>query len=137
MGNIRKCTWQDTGWVTAIAEQFNNKLFDVPFNYDRGCEYIDRMIWNPDGVCFRGDYGAIIGVVAPDPFRDWTVLVEIGWYTEKPGEGLQLLDRFIDEGRSRGVNEIRMTTLERNKSVAKLLERKGFVPIETSHRLLL
>lgn len=133
--DIRQCNANDLMWLLDLTQQFNDKLFDVPLNRDKSFDYLAAMIEH--GVCYRGNHGAIVGMVAPDPFRDWNVLVEIGWFTDTPGEGLALLDTFIEHGRQVGVDEVRMTTLERNKSVAKLLQRKGFVPIETSHRLLL
>lgn len=132
---IRKCDKGDVDWLVELATRFNNKHFGIPINPDKSRHYLDQMV--EYGICFRGNNGAIVGVIAPDPFRDWTVLVEIGWFTDKPGEGLALLDEFIDAGREWGVDEVRMTTLEVNKSVATVLERKGFKPVETSHRLLL
>lgn len=133
---IRHCQPSDMKWLIDKAFAFNSKYYDVPLDIQRLEDYLWEAIHNPNGVVLRSEHSAIVGVVIDDPFRDWKVLVEIAWYSEGR-DGLRLLDTFEDVGRCHAVNEIRMTTLEVNKGVEKVLARRGYKPIETSHRLLI
>ena len=133
---IRHCDEDDLLWLLETATGFNDRYYGIPLDYSRADQYLYDMLRNPFRVMLRSDTGAIIGVIIEDPFRDWKVLVEIGWYSEGR-DGLKLLDAFEEQGRCHKVNEIRMTTLESNKGVEKVLARRGYVPVETSHRLIL
>lgn len=135
MVEVRKCTVLDVSWLVNLAQEFNDKHYGIPINRYKTRDYLWDMV--EKGVCFRTDNAAIVGMLVSDPFRDWNVLVEIGWFSTHPGEGVALLDKFITAGHYNRVNEVRMTTLERNKGVEALLNRKGFEPVETSHRLIL
>lgn len=64
------------------------------------------------------------------------MLVETAWYSEGR-DGLRLLAAFEDRGMNLGVDEVRMTTLEVNAGVEKVLTRRGYTRMETSHRLIL
>lgn len=130
---IRKCTIEDLPFITNLAIQFNEELHDVPLNLEKLHQFLVGIITN--GVCLRGENSAIAGVVAEDPVRDWTYLVEMGWYS-KTGEGVRLLKEFEKVGDELGVDEIRMTTLYANPDADSILIRLGYEPIETSHRLI-
>lgn len=130
---IRTIVQEDIFWLASLARKFNAEYFDVPLNDDKLYTGLSDLI--DRGVCLRSDSGAIVGVVMDDPFRDWQVLVELGWYCEDRS-GLHLLNKFIQAGKDLGVDEVRMTTLTRSPAeAAAILNRKGFVPIETSHSL--
>lgn len=133
---IRECTLYDIDWLCRKATEFNAEYYDIPLDPVKLYSYISNCITSPNGVCLRSDHGAIVGIVAPDPVRDWTVLVETGWYSTGK-DGLKLLSAFEVQGCIRDVNEIRLTTLETNVRVAEVLRRKGYSTIETSHRLIL
>ena len=135
MVNVRKCTVLDVSWLVNLAQEFNDKHFGIPINREKTRDYLWDMV--EKGVCFRTDNAAIVGMLVSDPFRDWSVLVEIGWFSNHPGEGIALLDRFIMAGETHLVDEVRMTTLHSNPGVAAVLKRKGFDPVETSHRLIM
>lgn len=135
MVNVRKCTVEDVDWLVNLAQEFNDKHFGIPINRYQTKTYLWDMV--DSGVCFRTDNAAIVGMLVSDPFRDWNVLVEIGWFSNHPGEGMALLDTFIRAGDIRLVDEVRMTTLHSNPGVAAVLKRKGFDPVETSHRLIM
>ena len=131
---IRKAELADMLAILPMIERFNDKYFDVPINR---VKTIDMVAWSiEDGVCFIADDGFIGGVLVEDLVRDWTVLQECGWYAEGRS-GIKLLDAFIAAGRKLKVNDIRICTLATSSpSAGRLLQRKGFAPLETSHRLL-
>ena len=135
MVKVRKCSIDDVTWLVNLAQEFNDNHFGIPINRQKTRDYLWTMV--KTGTCFRTDNAAIVGMLVSDPFRDWSVLVEIGWFSNHPGEGMALLDRFILEGIVLHVDEVRMTTLHSNPGVAAVLKRKGFDPVETSHRLIM
>ena len=133
---VRSCTLSDLDWLKAKATAFNNTHFDIPLCENKLHAYLTALIVNPMGVALRSDTGAIVGVLTEDPLRNWEVLVETAWYSEGT-DGVRLLKAFETIGLEAGVDEIRMTTLQKNNIVGQLLKKRGYVPIETSHRLIL
>lgn len=136
MTKVRNATLGDIDFLMEKAIAFNNEHYDVPLDIDKLISHAEMMIESPLGVVLVSDTGIIAGILSSDLIRDWTFLVETAWYSEGR-DGLRLLRAFEDRGRLLGVDEIRMTTLEVNPDAAKLLVRRGYTAIETSHRLLL
>lgn len=136
MTKVRDCTLDDIPFLIERAEHFNDRYYGIPLNIDKLVNYLTGLIVVEQGVVLRTDTGAITGVHISDPCRDWEVLVETAWFSEGRG-GLRLLDAFEHRGMELGVDEVRMTTLEVNAGVEKVLMRRGYTSIETSHRLLL
>lgn len=135
MAKVRACTLEDIDWMMETAKEFNDKYFYVPLDLEKSAIHLVNVVTH--GVAIRSDDAVIIGMWHMDPMRDWSVLVELGWYSHKPGEGIAVLKEFVNQGHKAGVDEIRMTTLSTNTGAARILERLGFSPVETSHRLLI
>lgn len=130
---VRNCTLDDIDWLVSKANEFNDKHYDIPLNQDKLWNYLTAVIQSSEGVALRTDHGAIVGMYVTDPLRDWEVLVETAWYSTGM-DGIRLLNAF--ERRGHCVDEVRMSHLHVNPTVAKLLDRRGYVAMETSHRLL-
>lgn len=126
--------YDDLDWLLEVTVEFNDKWYGVPINREKTLRTLEEIIMGPAGVGFRTDHGAIIGTIEDDPFRDYTVLQERGWYATDRS-GIALLDTFVNYGHELGVDEVRVGNLHSNPGVSKLLERKGFTPVETSHGL--
>ncbi len=117
-----------------LIQTFNRRYYGIPINSKKT---IDMVAWIiEDGVGFISEAGFIGGVFVLDLIRDWTILQECGWYSEDKS-GIKLLDAFIKAGYEAQVNEIRVCTLETSSAIAgRILQRKGFAPLETSYRLI-
>ena len=132
--SVRVCTQDDVDFLLSLTTEFNDTLYHIPLSPEKSRAHLSNLVQH--GICFRTDRGAIVGAVADDPFRDWVALVELGWFCTTPADGVRLLQAFERTAEELEVNEVRMTTLETNKSVGGLLKRRGYFPVETSHRLL-
>ena len=131
---IRRAVYSDVPEILSMAFQFNEEYYDTPLNPEKTEAAITNFV--ESHVAFVSPKGFIGGMVIDAPMRDWSVLVEFAWYANDR-HGIKLLDAFIAEGTSLEVDEIRMCTLDTSPpSALKLLSRKGFNPIETSHRLI-
>jgi len=131
---IRPATLEDMTNIIALIHTFNDKYFGIPVNLKKTMEMVAWII--EDGVGLLSDRGFIGGVYVNDLIRDWTILQELGWYSEDKS-GIKLLDAFIQAGRDHGVDEVRVCTLETSSAIAgRILQRKGFAPLETSYRLI-
>ena len=133
---IRVITEDDLDWLVDLTIDFNDSYYGIPLNINKTRRTLWGVITQEYGVGFRSDNGAIIGTIEDDPFRDYVVLQERGWFSTDRS-GIALLRAFTNYGKEIGVNEIRMTTLEANKRADKLLLKYGYNPIETSHGLRL
>lgn len=136
MTKVFDCTLDDMEFLIEKAQHFNDRYYGIPLNLDKLTQYLTGLIVADQGVVLRTDTGAITGVHISDPCRDWEVLVETAWYSEGR-DGLRLLAAFEERGMNLGVDEVRMTTLEVNAGVEKVLTRRGYTRMETSHRLIL
>ncbi|WFG40930.1 hypothetical protein ParaMal1_00046 [Paracoccus phage ParMal1] len=136
MTKVLDCTLDDMEFLIEKAQHFNDRYYGIPLNLDKLTQYLTGLIAADQGVVLRTETGAITGVHISDPCRDWEVLVETAWYSEGR-DGLRLLAAFEDRGMNLGVDEVRMTTLEVNAGVEKVLTRRGYTRMETSHRLIL
>jgi hypothetical protein len=133
---IREATQDDLGFLIETTLEFNKRHYDVPISLCKAHSHLRVVIDDPLTVVLRSDTGFIIGVTVEDPLRHWSCMLELGWY-DTGRSGIKLLNRFEDIAREVGVNEIRMTTLAVNDVVSAILRRKGYVAMETSHRLLI
>ena len=136
MTRVRDCTMDDLSFLIEKAHSFNSRYYDIAINPEKLEQYLTGLIVSEQGVVMRTDTGAITGVHVSDPCRDWEVLVETAWYSEGR-DGLRLLAAFEQRGIDWGIDEVRMTTLEVNSGVERVLKRRGYSVIETSHRLIL
>lgn len=132
---VRRAVPDDLNHIVNLAYEFNDKYFDIPLNNKKIVDNVTGFIEH--GSTFVSANGFIGGTIITDLMRDWDVLVEFGWYATDRS-GYHLLQTFIKEGYSLGVDEVRMCTMNTSTPLAtQLLERKGFVALETSHRLLI
>ena len=130
---ISRATIDDMQTILPLAIEFNERYFGIPLNLVKTCEVICYII--EEETAFISPGGFIGGIVTEDLLRDWTVLQEVAWYSTDR-TGIQLLDRFIKKGRAMEVDEVRVCHLETSSPVVgKLLQRRGFAPLETSYRL--
>lgn len=135
MSSVRPATILDLQRIIDMMHVFNDQYFKIPLNEDKCEVMVSYMI--TEGIVFVSDYGFIGGIVTEDLFRDWTYLGELGWYATDRS-GLSLLKAFIHAGKEAGVDEIRMCTLDTSpESARKVLIKKGFIPVETSYRLII
>lgn len=133
---IRDATPDDVEFIFERAIKFNALHYDVPLDYNRLANYVESLICQPNGVMLVSDTGILAGILVDDPIRDWLALVETAWF-DTGRSGIRLLDEFENRAREFGADEVRMTTLTVNPWVSKLLKRRGYHEIETSHRLLI
>jgi len=131
---VRRASYLDMGQIIPMAIKFNEDYFDIPLNLEKAVNIITMII--EDGEAFISDGGFIGALYVDDLVRDWTVLQEVAWYsTDK--SGLKLLDALIKRGIEYGVDEVRVCHLATSSPiVGKLLQRRGFAPLETSYRLI-
>ncbi len=131
---IRRAELDDMTTIMELIQTFNRRYFGIPINSVKTMNMVAWII--EDGVGFISDHGFIGGVVVEDLIRDWIILQELGWYSEDKS-GIKLLNAFIDAGKDLRVDEVRVCTLETSSPIAgRILQRKGFAPLETSYRLI-
>ncbi len=129
----RKATSSDLVAIHRWIIEFNEVYYGRPLDREKTIQSLLKIIEH--GVCIVSTRGFIGGMIVETPFHYDKALVELGWYARN-GDGLKLLDAFIKEGWKRGVDEIRMTTLDTSPEVAnKVLIKRGFSVAETSYRL--
>ncbi len=135
MAVVRRATPEDTEGLIDLIHNFNAEYFDVPLSEAKARAVLEWLL--PEGVVLISGAGFIGGLVTQDLFRDWSVLQEFGWYSEDRS-GIALLDAFIEAGRDLRVNEVRISTLTTSSPhVEALLRKRGFAPLELSHRLVI
>ena len=131
---IRIAELSDMTDIMKMIVKFNDKYFGIPVNPVKTMNMVAWII--EDGVGFLSERGFIGGVIVDDFIRNWTILQELGWYSEDRS-GIKLLEAFIAAGKCLGVDEVRVCTLETSSVMAgRILQRKGFAPLETSYRLI-
>lgn len=118
---------EELSWLANLAYEFNHKHGNNTLVHSKLLNTLTVCI--EQGVALKTSNSAVAGIVMDDPLYDATLLVELGWFAT-PGDGIPLLDAFIARGRRLNVDEIRFSTLERNKRAGVILKRKGFVPLE-------
>lgn len=132
---VHRATVDDAEHILDIATVFNDDYCSTALNPAKALTSLKLLI--EEGVVFTADTGAIVGQVYEDPFRDRTLLLEIGWYAEDSGTlGLRLLRKFIAEGRKLEVDAIVMSVLDTSSPrTGTLLERLGFTQTEQAYTL--
>jgi hypothetical protein len=131
---IREASLDDMAVILPMAIKFNDDYFGIPLNLLKTVRLITMVI--EEGEAFISDGGFIGALYVEDLVRDWTVLQEVAWYSTNH-TGLKLLDRLIEAGRWSDVHDVRVCHLATSSPiVGKLLQRKGFAPLETSYRLI-
>ena len=131
---IRVAELSDIPNIMRLINIFNDEYFGFPLNYQKT---LDMVLWIiEEGVGLVSECGFIGGVVVTDLIRDWIILQEMGWFS-RDKSGIKLLDEFIRAGKVLKVDEIRVCILETSSPIAgRILQRKGFAPLETSYRLI-
>jgi len=130
---IRKATIDDMHQIIPLAVKFNDTYYKTPLDMVKAIMVMTYCI--EEGVAFISGTGFIGGCIVDDLLRDRTILQEVAWYSEGR-DGVALLDAFIKEGHELGVDETRASTLATSSPiVGRILQRRGFVPLETSYRL--
>lgn len=132
---VRRALVSDVDHILDIAEVFNDDYGLPKINRERA--RITLLGFIKHGVVFCSDAGAIVGMTYTDPFRDRTLLLEIGWYADGGGmTGVKLLNTFIKEAKKLEVDAVIMSTLSNSDlRIGKFLERQGFSVSETSYTL--
>jgi hypothetical protein len=96
---------------------------------------LENLIASPDGILLFDGTGMIGGICYPHPFN---LSVKVGqeafWYSEG-GTGLALLDACEAKAKENGVRFWTMLAEEtmRPKAVGRILERRGYRPLEHSY----
>ncbi len=130
---IRLAGLDDLDFIMRHATEFNKSYVGIPLNESKTRAWITRNI--VCGVALVSDTGFICGLFVDDPCRDYTALVETGWY-DTGRSGMKLLNEFIKHGKEHGVQEVRMTTLGTSPEyVNHVLGSRGFELVERSYRL--
>lgn len=129
---IQMINEDDVDFLMETTQEFNDRYYDIPLDLDKARAFVEWLIPQPASIGFRSDQGYIIGAIEDDPFRDYAILREYGWFANDRS-GLALLTKFQDHAKECGVNELRMTTLSSNPMVSKLLTRRGYTELETSY----
>lgn len=124
--------WIDIPHLIKLANEFNDKYHDIPLNQDKLYDFLVNAVESDRAVVLIKGHSAIVGVVLEDPLRDVTYLIEMAWYSSGGADGIKLYKEFLEAGRQLGVDEVRMTYLEGNPRVRRVLERMGATVIETS-----
>ncbi len=130
---IRRATLDDMSIILPLAIEFNDKYFGIPLDMEKAITVITMII--EEGEAWISDGGFIGALYVEDLMRDWTVLQEVAWYSTDR-TGMLLLDELIRQGAIAEVDEVRVSTLATSSPIlGKLLQKKGFAPLETSYRL--
>jgi len=132
---VRRALVSDVDHILDIAEVFNDDYGLPEINTERARTALLGFIKH--GTVFCSGAGAIVGMTYTDPFRDRTLLLEIGWYADGGGmTGVKLLNAFIKEAKKLEVDAVIMSTLSNSDlRIGKFLERQGFSVSETSYTL--
>lgn len=133
--SIRMAVRKDVPILLRLTKEFAKKYHPVPLNSTKAKATITGLV--NTGVVLVNDTpsgidGFIAGVLYDDPFRDTTVLTEIGWYSEGKS-GAKLLLAFIKAGRDKQADIVAMGTLESSPKIAEdVLTRVGFTKAEST-----
>lgn len=132
---IRQATAEDIPQLVEMGRAFHDHS-GMPFAFNEvACErFITGLV--AGGGVFIGPNGMIGGTLAPayaDP--GWLMAVEFSWWAK--GNGLGLLAAFEKWAADMGAQEVRMTSLARLERAGRILELKGYEPVEISYRKVL
>lgn len=132
---IRFADASDFPRVLELTKEFNEHYFWVPLNEHKFEAWFDQHM--NAGLVLMSDTGFVSALTVVDPVRDWTVLVETGWY-DTGRQGLRLMHRLVKEFRAGDYNELRVCTMSTSTvGLDNLLTRLGFtLDVERSHSLM-
>lgn len=131
---IRPATHADLEMLAAFGAA-QHAMSGVAAPFDRGAfsDFAGFLIDSDTATVLVSQRGMIGGVLFPAYCAaDWRMAVELFWWAED-GQGLRLLSGFEQWAREHGAREVRMTTLASHERAALALQRRGYVPTETSH----
>ena len=135
---MRLATVEDMDEVLRMAEAFVGALkIEVGFD-ELSCAKTALNLMNDVNSVVLLDDGAMIGGIVYPHFFNHNVLMaqELLWWCDpaKRGSGSarRLWDAFESWAVSRGAKHVSMISLADMKSVAKLYERRGYKPLETT-----
>ena len=131
---VRRATHDDIPRLVVMGRKFHEKA-EIPAPYSEAAtsNLLAGLIDSPDGAVFVTDAGMIGGMLAPAYCStDWRMAVELFWWAEDRS-GLRLLAMFEKWAQNSGANEIRMTTIAGLETATRILDRRGYRPIEISH----
>lgn len=119
-----------------MTQAFNQMYYSIPVNPEKLRVWFEYHLTT--GVVLMGTSSYVSAILVSDPVRDWTAVVETGWYATD-GQGARLMLSLIKYAREIGADELRACTMNTSPLEAEcLLSRLGFeLGIERSHRLLL
>jgi GNAT superfamily N-acetyltransferase len=139
---IRPATENDLPDIIRMGREFVAQLpLKFPFSPERA-ETIVRGAM-ADGGVFVADVGPLVGMIGliahPHFFCEARAAQEMFWWVEPGhrGSGIagQLLDTASGWAKERGCQMLNMVCVDEldGKAVAKMYERRGFVPLERSY----
>lgn len=133
---MRRATSADFLAIVEMAQEFNHGYYGIPLAEEKLRTWFDHHLAN--GVILMGRRSYVSAIHVADPLRDWTAVVETGWYSDD-GQGARLMLGLINYAREVGADELRASTLNTSPPEAEaLLSRLGFeMSVERSHRLQL
>lgn len=106
---------------------------ELPWSYDEVATVKAIKNMMHAGCVIISDGGAIGGIIGPAWCNPkWTYACELFWWAED-GSGVKLLRAFEKWAREAGVNEVRVASMSINPRAARILDRMGYAPIETTH----
>jgi N-acetylglutamate synthase-like GNAT family acetyltransferase len=136
---IRPATLADIPHVVAMTHALAAHLPVAPPLDDAMIErFAGSLILRRDALALVDETdavptGMLFASIERSPLSPAPVAVEHGWYCERPGAGVRLLDRYLAWAREQGAWAVRMSTPPGALDIAVLLRRRGFQPSETAH----
>lgn len=121
---IRRATFEDIPDLVIFAAHFAHKI-GHEINAEHTAHYLAWAI--SEGVVFRGEKGAIGGMMQNTPFdREIKIATELFWWSEG-GEGLRLLRAYERWAKEMGSTYVCVSTLaELGENAPKILKRYGY-----------
>ena len=123
--------------VWDLLMEFREKYHNEPINKRVAQEALRKML-KEDIVFIASDggeaVGLIIGQLIVHPMLRGYVGQELAWYSTTPCSGIRLLKAFEEKCYDEGADYVSMSTLHNNPGVGRILERRGYRPIEIGWR---
>ena len=129
---IRQATLDDIPDVMVMARRFY-EMSELPFEFVNAdmADHLAALI--SGGGVYRGETGAIGGVVQSMPFNKSVKFVNQFFWWSPDGEGLRLLRAFEDYAKQAGAVWLVMNILESlGGNAEKILTHRGYVARERS-----
>lgn len=132
---IREAVASDIPRIVAMGRNFHGASHYaglVGMRPEDVANTVRALIESDDGVMLVHEHGMLAGVLAPFFFNSQArQAIEMFWYAEK--DGRQLFTAFEEWARDRGAVCVVMGSLvgDREQTVARLYQRRGYTPGET------